>query len=190
MSEFSLALAVLAALAWAVLLGSPATRTARTVVMLSGSTVSLISALSLPSVPRMIIGVPAILLPVIVLVGFPWLVSPLSRVDTQYDDQLGRIAERLHRLSEQHPYIGDPQVRANLASAYQAALAELEAATPPHPEWTQLRSLFLEHVRFNLEVYEGRRRADLTSRAQASADWETVRAEWRRVRMQRMSFWR
>jgi hypothetical protein len=175
--------------AWALFLAFRQTRTLRTVAFLTALTVVYVAAGPLASPWRPLIRV--IVIPAVVgavVLKFNWLIWSMSRAELDYDEFIHDLAERLHRLNQ--PVVSDRALWERYTDEYRAAAHQLEERPIPHPEWAALRDRFLDHIRFNLDVFEGRRPADLDSRDRATAHWSVVREEWRRVRRSRSRFWR
>jgi len=176
------------AIAWAILMVFRQTRTLRTVAFLAAMTALYVGAGSLVNPWRLTIRVSLVAVAAGVVLRYPWLIWSMSRTELDYDEFIHDIAEGLHRLNQ--PLVSDRAVWGRLADDYRAAARKLEERSPPHPAWGALRQRFLDHLRFNLDVYEGRRPADEAARDQAADNWEIVRDEWKRVRMMRSTFWR
>ena len=164
------------------------TRTLRTVALLASMTAMYAGAASLVDPWRLTVRVSLVAVAASVVLRYPWLISSIRRTELDYDEFIHDIAEGLHRLNQ--PLVSDRAVWERLADDYHAAARKLEERPVPHPAWGALRQRFLDHLRFNLDVYEGRRPADEASRDQAADNWEVVRDEWKRVRMMRSTFWR
>lgn len=179
---------VVVAITWAILMAFRQTRTVRTVALLAALTAVYVGAASLANPWRLTVRVSLVAVAAGVVLRYPWLVWSLSRTELDYDEFIHDIAEGLHRLNQ--PLVWDRAEWERLADEYRAAARKLEERSIPHPAWDALRQRFLDHLRFNLDVYEGRLPADEASRDQAAGNWALVRIEWKRVRMMRSTFWR
>ncbi len=173
---------------WAIFMAFRQTRTMRTVAFLAGMTAVYVGAGALMNPWRLLIR--ATLVPVAVgaVVRYPWLIWSMSRDEVEYDEFVHDVAKRLHGLDQEE--VSDPAEWEHLGAEYREAARELDERPTPHPAWETLRDRFLYHVRFNLDVYDGRRSADWNSRRQSIANWTAVRDEWKRVRASRSRFWR
>jgi len=175
--------------AWAAFLAFRQTRTLRTVAFLAALTAIYIGAEAVASPWRPVIRV--IVIPAVigvVVLKYDWLISSMKRAELDYDEFIHDIAERLHALNRTD--ITDPAGREERARRYREEERRLEDRPVPHREWDTLRDRLLDHIGFNVDVYEGRRPADQNSRDQATINWNAVREEWARVRRARSSFWR
>lgn len=175
--------------AWAAFLAFRQTRTLRTVAFLAALTAIYVAANALVSPWRPLIRV--IVIPAVigaVVLRYDWLIWSMSRAELDYDDFIHDIAERLHASNRTD--ISDPAGRTEQARRYREEQRRLEGRAVPHRDWETLRDRLLDHIRFNLDVYEDRRPADWSSGGQAATNWNAVREEWKRVRRSRSSFWR
>lgn len=174
--------------AWVLFMVFWQTRTLRTVAFLVAMTVVYLGAGNLLNPWRVLIRASLVPVAVGVVMRYPRLIWSMDQDEVAYDEFIHELAERLHRLNQ--PIVFDRAVWERYTDEYRATVRQLEERPIPHPEWVGLRDRFLDQIRFNLDVFEGRRPADVHSRDEAATNWNAVREEWKRVRRSRSSFWR
>ncbi len=173
---------------WYLFMASPARRSLRSVAFLLATSPLLVVA-ALADFPFDLLGAGAVAgLWLAGLWDLNHVLAPMAPAEVRFDEALGLIRRRV--LENERRIRADQweEHREEHLSVLQRAVSQVQALTPPNPEWHRLSEGLIRALEFDAEVYRGDRAPDTNAGAASFARWEQLKREWDLVRSARSRF--